>query len=367
MAFHPKKFLAQTGLHYDAKTQSFWGDYAGYSVFVRYIAQRGFLIFRLCGKLPESNSTDFNAWLQQWQLEHSGISNAEFSGTQLQAMLSLSSRDTDANAVSNFSLLVETARQYGLIPCCGGCGVEYGYEPYQVNDIGIALCSSCAMHVEEQLQQNQTEKSSEKGKLWGVLLGTAIGAVVLFLLTYILWQLGFLAYITGYVGILVSMLCIRKFSGKLTKGAAAFCVVVCLAVAVATPCICIANEFAKNFSENALDAKEYMATFEELRTDLDTCDDELLYEYYGESRSELESLWKDGSETLTLVLEHTTMQECLTDLPTLLKDEDYSEVKGELIKDILWGVLSIIIGAAVTLPAAVGESSGKYTFRRLSA
>jgi hypothetical protein len=53
-------------------------------------------------------------------------------------------------------------------------------------------------------------------------------------------------------------------------------------------------------------------------------------------------------------------------MPTLLKDDIFSSLKGELIKCILWGVLSILIGCGVTLPALLRDSYGKHTLMRLS-
>lgn len=361
--FNDKKFAEQTGLTFDSIEGLHQGTYAGYPVCVKHDYQKNYLVFDLYAKPAENYDIDLSQWYERWQMEHTGISQISFTGKRLQARIAFSKGDQTADAIFLFAQLAESAAQHRLIPCCGSCGTEYGYEMYSFNGAGICLCPECSEKLQLTAAANEAVMSSKKANPLGILLGTLIGALVLFAMTYGLYQLGYIAYITGYVGVLVSLLCIKKFSGKLSLGGALFSMAVCLVVAVATPVFCIANDYAKAYSDEMTEMAPLASEYEEVRQMLNEMTPEEFDTYFDGEVTYTEI--KESVEFYDEVRTHSTVQECLSDFKSLVSGEDGKKARGELIKEILWGVCSILIGAALTIPGMLGADNGKFSFRKM--
>ena len=360
MSFHPNLFSEQTGLQYDKPSMNFWGTQSGFPVFVRYIPGRSSLVFLLYGKQPgadgiaeDSSEIQIMEQLNEWRMSRSGISALTYKKNCLSCIIALSAKDTDLNAINNFDAMVKLAAQLMLVPCCMSCGTQFGFSQYVLDDTGVSLCSSCAQETAGRLGQVQLEKQAEPVSHMGSAIGLVIGAVFLFAITF--------------VGALVSLLLIKKLGRKITLLWGAIAVAVRLAVAVAVPVVEFASDIASFNQDERADAEEYCNSYDQFYEELATS--ELGTE---EIQSQLQSLgfdeakMKQNYERCKMVLNHQTTASCVADLTDLLKTETYKSVKGELIKCILWGVLSIIVGTAITLPRLNTEASGKHTFRELT-
>ena len=68
-----------------------------------------------------------------------------------------------------------------------------------------------------------------------------------------------------------------------------------------------------------------------------------------------------------MILSHTDTISCLKDMPQLLKTETYSALKPELIKSLLFTVISILVCIIISAPSMLKADQGRHTLRELSA
>ncbi|MBR6420397.1 MAG: hypothetical protein IKS42_08675 [Oscillospiraceae bacterium] len=365
MGFNTKKFAALTGLTFDKSDSLFYGLYATYPVTAQYNARRSLLICRVTGKDPLGRSaSEIQADLDNFRMARTGIVQLSYQNRELAAAVAIPSRQSNEGAAEMLRALTELAAHLGLEPCCEGCGADYGWDFYALDGQGVVICDDCRSYTERNMADIREEKSQERANVPGLILGILIGAVTVFLATYIVLRMGFVSYLTGYLGMFVGFVCMKKFGKKITIPSAIVAVLCGLAVAAVTPMIEFSGEIADINQENYSTFAQFNMTYAELKetsADLTAEERQEAEKILGTSFAELESRHVQYTEAM----EHTTTGSVIKDFPKLLKNDLYSGVKSELIKCILWGVLSIIIGSAVTLPAMLRESGGIHKLRRL--
>lgn len=363
MGFNNTKFAEATGLFFSKQNAIFYGMMDGFPVYCKYITGRSsYMIMRLHAKTEDA--ADFARYLESWRQKQTGITQITFRERELIAMLAIPAKDT-VNTLANHVLTIASlARQSGLLPCCMSCGRIDSFSHFVLDGDGCTLCESCRLNTEENMEEIKTKKSAEPINYAGSLLGLLLGAALLFLLTYIVLKAGYVSYLTGFVGTLTALLLMKKFGHRLTYPTAAFAIVFCLIVAVITPAAEFAGEIAEHNQTNEAKAQQIIDAYKKL--------DDLRADATPEEREALDAFVKERKldsstyDSAKLMLDHQTTWECLKDMPTLLKDQLYDDMKGELIKCILWGVLSILVGCGVLLPNMLRESYGKHTLTRLS-
>lgn len=364
MAFNFNKFAAATGLMLNKTYSLFYGSLNGFPVYCKYVAGRTTsMTVRL--HAATEDGADFGRYLESWRMKQTGIVSIGFQGHEMIAVLSIPAKNTVDTLASQVFMLVSLAQQSGLQPCCMACGRRDSWAPYMLDGEGCTLCESCRMSTEENMQHIAAEKTAQPVNPMGALLGIVIGAAVLFAMTFFVLKLGYVTYLTGYLGALVTLLLIKKFGGRLTYPTAIIGVIVCLLVAVATPAYEISSEIAKFNQENQKTAQDYVDAYKDLQNTLVSATSEEKEEIMGLMGGNSKTYQQRYVEYQALLANQTTW-ECFTHLTTLTDYSLYKDVNGELIKCILWGVLSIIIGVAVTLPAMLKESYGKHNFVRLA-
>lgn len=212
------------------------------------------------------------------------------------------------------------------------------------------------------------EKEAVRSNPAGMLLGALLGAAAVFLLTYFVLKLSYLSFLTGYVGIFLGFYLMKQLGKKVTMTGVVICTVLCLAAGLSAPVVQFASEMAEYNQENLETANEICDSYLELKEMLEGFSDEeraILEEYTGESLDLRQ--YQSHYEEALMVREHQTVSDCLRDFKELLDIEIYSDLKPELIKCILFAVLSILAGAAITAPPLLKESKGIHTLRELGA
>lgn len=363
MGFHTQRFAESTGLCYDKKECVFWGEYFGYPISLCWNAQRNYLIFTFCVDQPEG--VDMDAAIREWQLQHAGFTNCQYQNNMLRGVFVIRGRKPNEATIDNLQLLIEFLQQKRVSPCCAECGTTTGHYQYLLNGTALSFCSGCADRVDQAYAANQEEQTNRKAKPIGVALGALIGAAVLFIVTYILYELGYIAYISGAAGVFTALFCAKKFGGKITLAGGLFTVALCLLVAFLTPCFCVAKDFSEHLQSLDMNSAEIREMGVDLKEALDTLTSEEIESYIGCTRAELQQTYDEALEMADLMDDHPDTWACFVDLAALMKTEMFSPAKGELIKNILWGVLSVIIAACCTLPGIIRSDNGKYRFRQL--
>ena len=158
----------------------------------------------------------------------------------------------------------------------------------------------------------------------------------------------------------------RKLGKKITPAAAVICAVLCLAASLFASVIHFADEMADYNTENYTKAAEICMSYEELRETIGgMSEDELaaLEEMTGESLDL--SKFQQNYESAQMIRDNTTLSDCLRNFKSLIGNDIFSSLRPELLKCVLFSLLSIIAGVGVTAPAMILEDQGKHSLREL--
>lgn len=377
MALNTQKFSESTELFYEKKDSVFWGDYNGFPICLHYNSQRSYFTFALCAAVPDAEA--FAQALKEWERSIQGISQSVYERNMLRCIITIPGMQSNEKAKISLDSITTFARHNGLIPCCATCGDTTYYAPHMVNEnLVMQLCDSCAGRIENSFEETRTQEDAAKPNWGGILLGILIGAAALFGLTYLLHQLGRLHFISGYIGVVISLFCMKKLGKKITVPAALLAVVACLAVAYITPCFAMAQDLSKFVREDFtpdMQSKGYTITALNeyimlVDEGLATMSDSEIQENFGGTRAELQESRTALNEALVLMKDYPTTKACFLNIWELsslrIMETDDSSVKNELIKSILWGVLSVAVGALLTIPGVFRSNKTRYKIRRLA-
>ena len=368
MGFHANVFASSAGLQYDKSSHTFWGDAGGYPVMIRDLSARNALVFQLTAKPAAGAPEPGRAELEAWQMSHAGVSSLEYANNRLSCILSVPKKDPDATLAGNVAELAAIARAHQMVPCCAGCGAEYGYEPVLLDDAPATLCGSCQTQVRGNMDQLEADAAEIRPNIAGNAAGIVLGAVIVFALTWIVLKMGYLSYLTGYAGLLAGLMLMKKLGKKVTLPAGIIAIVLCIAAACAATLHSFSAEFAEFNQENLTNAEDYCKSYEEAQEALlGMSDDEIsaLENETGENYTVMMNKMRSRYETCKLIRDNQTTSDCLRNFKTLYNSEAFESAKPEIIKSIIWAFATIILGGALTLPAVLRESKGKHTLRVL--
>lgn len=375
MAFKPAAFSEATTLQYEKNNSLFWGNYNGYPICLRYHIQRNFLIFSLCASVNDAEG--FAAMLKEWERTQNGISQCQYKQNLFQAIIVIPGKDSQEKAISSLDILTQLAHEYAMIPCCISCGDTNHYAPRMINESQILqLCDSCAAKTEETFSQNRTAENAIKVNYFGIILGILLGAVALFALTWLLSELGVMHILSGYLGMMVALFAMKKFGHKVTVPAAVLATMICITVAVITPRFTMAKDLAEFVREDytadmlagghsITELNEYIMIIDQ---SLETMSDEDINTQYGCTRASLQEDRNTLYEAMVLMKDYTTTKQCFMHLEELCEMEILSDadIQAELIKEILWGVLSVIVGACFIIADMIRSDKVRYRIRSMA-
>ncbi len=375
MAFKPAAFSEATTLQYEKDNSLFWGNYNGYPICLEYHIQRSFLIFSLCASVNDAEG--FATMLKEWERAQKGISQCQYKQNLFQAIIVIPGKDSQEKAIGSLNILTQLAHEYAMVPCCISCGDANHYAPHMINETQILqLCDSCAAKTEETFSQNRVAEDAVKVNYFGVALGILLGAVALFALTWLLSELGVMHFLSGYLGMMVALFAMKKFGRKVTVPAALLATMVCVAVAVVTPRFTTAKDLAEFIREDytadmrdggysITELNEYIMLIDQ---SLETMSDEDINEQYGCTKASLQENRNTLYEAMVLMKDYTTTKHCFVHLEELCEMEILADadIKAELIKEILWGVLSVIVGACFIIANVIRSGKVRYRLRRMA-
>ncbi|MDD5946877.1 MAG: hypothetical protein PUC41_03650 [Oscillospiraceae bacterium] len=374
MGFKPEAFCEATELHYEKSNSLFWGNYNGYPICLEYNSQRSFFTFFLCASV--SDSEGFAAMLKEWERSQSGISQCRYERNLLQSVIVIPGRNSQEKALASLDALTALAHEHSMVPCCATCGNTSYYAPHMVNEsLVLQLCDSCAAKTEESFSQSRAEENAVKINWVGIILGILLGAAALFALTWLLSELGVLHFLSGYIGMVIALFAMKKFGRKVTVPTAILATVICLAVAFITPRFTMAKDLAEFVRDDyAADMRadgysitelnEYVMTIDQ---SLETMTDAEISEIFDCTRASLQKDRNTLYEAMVLMKDYTTTKQCFVHLDDLCEMEIMQDVdvKGELLKEILWGMLSVAVGACLTIPGIIRNGKMRYRIRRM--
>ena len=154
----------------------------------------------------------------------------------------------------------------------------------------------------------------------------------------------------------------RKLGKKLTTPAVVFCAVLCLIAGICAPLLHFAGTIADFNTENSAQAQQVCDAYDNLEQIVQNASED---EELPEELSDL-SQYKDMRDQAQIILSHTDTMSYLKDMPQLLRIDSYSAVKPELIKCLIFTVLSVIACMFISAPSMLRADQGKHTLRELS-
>lgn len=249
-----KQFAVQNGLTVDEKGGLIYGLYNGYFILIQQYpntdARHSITLWAKPGNVPPSQPT--SDYLNQCPSKFQYVQTASYNGVKIVAEMQGLGFSWGKNYVPCMQAFLNEITVYcsanDLLPCCEGCGTEYGLNLYQLDGAPHMFCSSCYTNVSSQLQQNAVKKKAEGhgnmlGGIIGALLGSLLGAVVWVLI----YQLGYISVVGGLVMIFCTMKGYELLCGKLTKPGIIISCLISVAMVFVSEYLCLAIEIAKAY------------------------------------------------------------------------------------------------------------------------
>ena len=368
MGFDYSAFCGLTGLHHNKKEKTCFGIMqGGYPVFVQPVSRRDVMQFRLIAKLPFDKTPEQTAAaLEQWRMAHSGVSGLIHRDRTLSAVVSLSGKETARAAASVTAELVGLAADLGLIPCCMACGTEQDFSQYLLDGAGVTICLACKLNLESAMQTDTEMRAKQKPRTAGLAIGALAGAAVVFLLTFFVLRQGNLSILTGFAGLAVGLLLMKKLGKKMTVPAVLSCMLLCLIAGCGASVLHLSSAVAESNRENYVQASQVKAAAQDVIAMMDDMDAEELEQakevfgdsFYAEAQGNLKSA--------SLVLDNQTTAACLRAFPQFLQDDLFRDELTDALRSYLLCIfLSIGIGTAVTAPKLLHADSGVHRLTEL--
>lgn len=365
MALKPKAFCDLTGLSYETKDSIFYGVIDGYPVTLDYKQNKGALAVSIaCKPDPDAADNGWRAAMDAWRTETKGVTAINYREFCLRAVFMVFAKKPHEVVAEQLRSLLDLVSRYGLQPCCQSCGGISDYHFYTFDGAGLSVCASCRDHLERNMDEIKMQKGAERPNLLGLLAGMLIGEAVLFLITYGVLRLGYLTFLTGFVGTFITFALMRKFGKKLTIAAAAVAAVLAMVIGVAVPVLDFAQDVAEFNRENAVEMTEFNEAFDSLNTDqLDSEQIQSLEAATGISVTEL----KARRTNYRVALANQSTGDCLRNFSAIWECSLYEKGHSSLIANILWVVLTVLICTALTAPSVLRESYGVHDLKELGA
>lgn len=393
-SINQKQFIERTGMMYHAKSLTYYGTFGQYECFLQAPANQQYAVFTI-GAAPqngwdpsdpqtETAKALLNQNLGNLVVQYPELNACALVGSKVVATIKMGTSGKAMDAMLQvMTAITETLRQMQLVNCCTECGsVQDPHRMYSINGNNANCCDRCFTQINGALDQHQQEMQEKVENKGLGIVGAIGGTIAVFLLTFGLLKLGYIAYITGYLGLLCGLVLYKKLAGKLSIIGAAICIVLCLVGS------CFANfyyvggviaDYNEDFCADNPTMLETIASEREAVASLTdesinelsggeyaTADEYLAFVTNGEysTIAQYSQFLDESEDEYKLCQEDQTAFKAMKEIPDCL--DDNAEATGEIVKNLLWGIISIIVGAAVTVPVMLRESKGKYTIEPLA-
>lgn len=211
-----KAFAEASGLKFDKKREIAYGIYQGYYTIIHFIKaqKQNIIVMQVNGERLGAESELVNG-LNTITTSREFVNYANYIKDTI-TVNTKSKGNADNNQLKDvMDAVVGLCREKGLVSCCGKCGKEEGLSVYSINKKSEVLCAGCFSSLTNELQSqgNNEKQSNMLAGLVGAFLGSLIGVA----LWIVIYQLGYISGLVGFVLTICTIKGYEKFSGKLTK------------------------------------------------------------------------------------------------------------------------------------------------------
>lgn len=251
------KFVKENQLTLDKKGKIAYGNYNG-----RYVViwennenNRAIHCVKIWAKPTESvDNQTITAYVQSFVGKIQYLKNVSYDGSVITAQFAASGMGWNKKYIPAMD---EYLRQvtgyctgYNLTVGCESCGSNTDLNLYQMGEVPSVLCPNCQARVAQQSEQNKSVYN-KKGQgnilsgMVGALLGSLIGVVVWF----IIYQLGYIAVISGVILAVCAFKGYQMFGGRITKLGIVICTIISAIMLIVAEQICLAVDLVSVYPD----------------------------------------------------------------------------------------------------------------------
>lgn len=361
MGFSVKQFSALTFLNCHDKTKALYGEFGGYPMTA--VQEPGDKLLAVCifANAPERLGQFAETGIQQWAQQQSGISSAEYENRRITLKFSTARPNCEEYIEGLLRSLTEMLKNNDFTTCCNGCGADVYGGYYLIENLGAYYCSSCASAAESMLEEQKQEKAAMRANPIGILAGALAGGLTMALLTFILWQMDFIAAASGLAAALVMYACVKKWGGRLPIWGVVLCLAVMLGSTVFSLRYAVAFKLRGSIQEAAATLDVTQEGLDDAKAVLAECTDEEIYELTeGRTRSEIMENIRVSEEALSVTEGHETTMECYKDLSELLDMDLLKDWKKNYYKGLIYLLLIGMLISTCMMIALYSETNGHY-------
>ncbi|MGN0131051.1 MAG: hypothetical protein ACI4AA_01265 [Lachnospiraceae bacterium] len=251
-----KQFASANGLTVEDKSGLAYGLLNGYFVLIQQhpTVEARHLICLWAKPANDASASAAVDYLNQCPARFQYLRTSSYNGTKIVAEFQGTGFQWGKNYVpcmESFLREITTyCRNNDFLPCCEGCGTQFGLNLYQLDGSPHMFCSSCYTGVTAQIQQNAIQKKKlGSGNVIGGIIGALLGSLLGVAAWVIIYELGYISALGGLIMVVCSMKGYELLGGRLNKlGIALSCIISVLMLFFAEQ-VCLSIEICKALSD----------------------------------------------------------------------------------------------------------------------
>ena len=261
-----KAISKETGLAYDKKRNVLYGIYQRFLVSIKQTADARMIITIPAKKRGNDDIEPTLTFLNDLKQSISQIKQVSVTENSITCVVK--SRLYKKNiklTMEVLSKIVSFCSTSGMVTCCENCGAESNTDVLSVDAMPYILCSSCCMNVENNIEETKAEIKSKKVNYFGGLVGAFLGSLIGVVLWVIIYQMGYIAAVSGLAFAICSIKGFEKLGGKLNVTGVISSLVIAVGMLYIAENIAFAieiyNQFSVEFGITFFDAYKSIGDF----------------------------------------------------------------------------------------------------------
>ncbi|HEX3037618.1 MAG TPA: hypothetical protein VHO94_01320 [Oscillospiraceae bacterium] len=252
-------FSQETGMVYDKKRKSAYGNFNGYQVVVQdVINQKLFVVsMNVNGGTPEQANA-VAQYLLSLSQQNPNVKFANFNANSISISVKSRVKNNIESLKEVLNAVTSYCRSNSMVSCCKICGAQTDLAMFSINGNCVSMCNNCFEKAQADLSSAQQEIKKKKGNIVTGIVGALLGSLIGVVLWVIVYQVG---YIAGLVGLVLAVCTIKgyeKFGGKLNVGGIVISMIIAVGMLFLAENICVAleiyNQFKVEYDINFFDA-----------------------------------------------------------------------------------------------------------------
>ena len=242
------KVLLPDGFITDKDLQVAYGSMNGYHVVIKHLPQQRQMVIQyqvLEGN--ESAAIELRSFLAEWS-KKKNVNAATYINNTLSVTLMAKSKQLGELVKETMITITNYLVEHHMEEGCKSCGNK-GFEIngiYQINEEVEIMCSECFQRKSANQDSEYKKKTTNMAAgIVGALFGSLLG-VICWVLIY---QLGYIAGITGFVMVVCCMKGFELLGGKLNRVGVLLSILIAIVMLFAAEYLCVGIEIYKAFRD----------------------------------------------------------------------------------------------------------------------